>query len=68
MKLVVDRFVYEPPGISIIPQTEFEAAMLARYWPDKAVLSVGRASSENNSANGHCYSIKFVEPAKTEKG
>ncbi len=65
MKLVVDRFVYEPPGISIIPETEFEAAVLHRYW-ETAELTIGRAKSEDKSANGHGYGIKFREP--TGKG
>ena len=58
MKLVVDRFLYDPPGLSVIPETDFEAAILARYW-ESATLSTGRASSETKSANGHCYSVQF---------
>ena len=27
MKLAIDKFVHEPPGISIIPETEYEAWM-----------------------------------------
>ncbi len=61
MKLVVDRFVYEPPGLSIIPETEYEAAVLARCWTS-AKLGTGRASGESKSSNGQCYTIKFVEP------
>ena len=60
MKLVVDRFTYEPPGISIIPETEFEAAVLSRYF-ESSKLSRGRAASECKSADGFCYSLKFVE-------
>jgi len=58
MKLVIDRFVYEPPGLSIIPETDFEAAMLSKYW-ESAVLSKGRASSSANSADGWSYAIKL---------
>ncbi len=61
MKLVIDNFMYEPPGLSIIPETDYEAAVLARYWKT-AVLSMGRASSDVKSANGHGYTIKFKEP------
>jgi hypothetical protein len=61
MKLVVDKFMYEAPGLSIIPETEFEAAVLQRYW-GTARLSKGRATSESRSVNGFSYSIKFVEP------
>lgn len=63
MKLVIDRFVHEPPGISIIPETDYEAAVLNRYWESGANLSIGRASSEHHSTDGRCYSIKFVEAA-----
>jgi hypothetical protein len=63
MKLVIDRFVYEPPGISIIPETDYEAAVLNRYWERGANLSIGCASSEHHSVDGRCYSIKFVEAA-----
>ena len=59
MKLIVDRFVYEAPGISIIPETEYEAAVLNKYWTG-AQLSIGRASSQYNSADGRCYSVKLV--------
>ena len=61
MKLQTDSYVYEAPGISIIPETEFEAAVLCRYWKT-AKLSVGRANSAINSSNGCAYSIKFTEP------
>lgn len=61
MKLVIDKFVYEAPGMAVIPETEYEAAMLLRYWPT-ATLSIGRANSEHNSADGRSYSIKFAEP------
>lgn len=65
MKLEIERYMYEPPGLSIIPETDFEAAVLARYW-ETAVLSKGRAGNESKSVNGCCYTIKFVEPAKPE--
>ena len=58
MKLIVDRFVHEPPGLSLIPETEYEAAILAKYW-ESAKLSKGRASSASNSADGFSYSIKL---------
>lgn len=61
MKLVIDKFVHEAPGISIIPETEYEAAVLNRCWP-VAELSIGVASSQHNSADGRCYSIKLVQP------
>jgi hypothetical protein len=60
MKLAVDRFVHEPPGISIIPETEFEAAMLSRYRAT-AKLSKGMAASSDKSADGFCYGIRFSE-------
>lgn len=63
MKLVVNAYVYEPPGIAIIPETEFEAAVLNRYW-ETAELGKGRANSEHASANGSAYSVKFKEPPK----
>ncbi len=61
MKLIIDKFVYEPPGLSIIPETDYEAAVLERYWKS-AALSTGRACSETLSANGKGYTIKFKEP------
>ena len=63
MKLVVDKFVYEAPGLSVIPETDYEAAILARYW-QTAQLSVGKATGSQQSANGLGYSIKFAEPEK----
>jgi len=68
VKLIVDRFFHEPPGLAIIPETEYEAAVLARYWTS-ATLSRGRAASVVNSADGCCYTVKFsesdiVSPAK----
>lgn len=66
MKLVVDQFVYEAPGISIIPETEYEAAVLNKYWPG-AQLSIGRASSQHHSADGRCYSIKLAGVAPEVK-
>jgi hypothetical protein len=59
MKLNVVRFVYEAPGLEIIPETEYEAAVLSRYW-ESAKLSTGRASPEVKSANGLSYGIKFA--------
>lgn len=67
MKLVVDKFMHESPGLSVIPETEYEAAVLARYWKT-AVLSTGCASPHAESANGHCYTVKFVEPSAAEGG
>lgn len=61
MKLNVVKFCYEAPALEIIPETEFEAAMLSRYW-ETAILSVGVAASELESANGYGYGIKFIEP------
>jgi len=61
VKLLVDRFVYEPPGLSIVPETEFEAAVLSRYW-ESATLTIGRALSDSNSADGRAYVVKFHEP------
>ena len=58
MKLIVDRFVYEPPGLSIIPETDFEAALLARYW-ESAKLTKGKAGSFPPSADGFSYGVKF---------
>ena len=67
MKLIVDKFVYEPPGLSIIPETEYEAAVLARYW-ESASLGHGRATSAANSADGRCYTLKFAEPERPAAG
>lgn len=62
MKLVIQNFMYENPGIAIIPETEYEAAVLSRFWKaGKLTISTGRASSEAKSANGLCYGIKFRE-------
>ena len=58
MKLNVVKFVYEAPALEIIPETEYEAAVLHRYW-EKAELTTGRASSGVNSVNGVSYGIKF---------
>lgn len=58
MKLLVDRFAHEPPGLSIIPETDYEAALLSRYW-ETSKLSKGRANTESKSADGFCYSLKF---------
>lgn len=59
MKLVVEQFAHSAPGLSVIPETEYEAALLARYWA-KAHLYAGRASPEHQSANGRCYSITLL--------
>lgn len=64
MKLIVDRFVYGPPGLSVIAETDFEAAILARYWKN-AVLTKG-AASDPKSFDGFSYGIQFVEPKKEE--
>lgn len=62
MKLVIDRYVHEPPGIAIIPETEFEAAVLSRYWKtENMLLSKGRAKTEDKSSDGFSYGIKFRE-------
>ena len=61
MKLLINRFVHEPPGLSIVPETEFEAAVLSQYW-ESATLTIGRASSDSHSADEHAYGIKFREP------
>ena len=58
MKIVVDRFVHEPPGISIVPETDYEAAVLSAYW-ESAKFSTGRSKLEDQSANGRCYSVTF---------
>ena len=58
MKLVVNRFEYEPPGISVIPETDFEVAVWSKYW-ESAMLYVGRASSDVQSKNGLSYAVKF---------
>lgn len=66
MKLIVDRYEYEAPGLSLVPETDYEAAVLHRYWKS-AQLNFGRAKSSDNSANGFCYSIKFIEPPPEAK-
>ena len=63
MKLIIDRLMYAAPAISIIPETDYEAAVLSRYW-DKATLSTVRAHTEHRSANGFCYSIRLVDEKK----
>jgi hypothetical protein len=63
MKLVVTRYVNESPALAVIPESEYEAAVLSRYWRG-AELSRVRASSVDESADGFCYSIKFREPQK----
>jgi hypothetical protein len=65
MKLVVTRYVNESPALAVIPESEYEAAVLSRYWRG-AELSRVRASSVDESADGFCYSIKFREPQKPE--
>jgi hypothetical protein len=64
MKLSVTSYIYEPPALSITPETEYEAAMLQRYW-ESAILGKGRGDS--NSANGFSYTIKFSEKDKGPK-
>lgn len=63
MKLSITKFVYEPPALTITPETEYEAAVLSRYW-ETAKLTKGKAPSELGSANGCTYGIKFEEPPK----
>jgi hypothetical protein len=67
VKLVVNRFVYEPPGLAIIPETDFEAAMLSKYW-ESAVLSKGRACSESKSVDGWSYGIKLQPELRAAGG
>lgn len=59
MKLHVTKFVHEPPGLSVTPETDYEAALLSRYW-ETARLSIGMASSELSSADGRSYGIRFA--------
>jgi hypothetical protein len=63
MKLAIVRYVYEPPALAIIPETKYEAAVLSRYW-EGAELSKGKAQTEEASADGFSYGIKFKEPAR----
>ena len=58
MKLSVDRFTYEPPGLALIPETDLEAAILNKYW-ETATLTKGMGSSGDKSADGFSYGIKF---------
>jgi len=60
MKLSVTNYVYEPPALTITPETEYEASVLSRYW-DTAKLDKGIAAGSLLSANGFSYSIKFSE-------
>jgi hypothetical protein len=60
MKLKVVRFVYAPPALAIIPETDFEAAVLSRYW-ESATLSKGMSSNVDKSADGFSYTISFAE-------
>jgi len=57
VKLTVVRFVYEPPALQITPETEYESAVLQRYWAH-AELTVGKA---DESFNGWGYGIRFKE-------
>lgn len=69
MKLVVNKYTHEPPEMAIIPETEYEAAILQRYW-DTAELTVGKSYFENGSINGYAYGIKFRiadKPSATER-
>lgn len=59
MKLTVTRFVYEPPALTLSAETEYEAAMLSRYW-ETAQLSKGKG--DPGSADGFSYIIRFSEP------
>jgi hypothetical protein len=60
MKLKVVRYIYEPPALAIIPETDYEAAVLFRYW-ESSTISKGRSSGEDKSADGFSYVITFVE-------
>ena len=66
MKLVVTRYVYEPPALAVIPETDYEAAVLSRCW-EGAELSKGKASGEVQSFDGFSYGIKFLEKGHTGK-
>lgn len=68
MKLVVTDYVYEPPSIAILPETEYEAAVLRRYWDNGAVLEKGKARSQDGSFNGYAYGIKFKESGQKREG
>ncbi len=57
MKLSVTAYVYEPPALTITPETEYESAILSRYW-ESAKLGKGCA---RESADGFSYTIKFSE-------
>ena len=63
MKLTVVRYMYEPPALAISAETEFEAAVLSRYW---AAAELTKGKSDTNSADGFSYLIKFKE-AKNER-
>lgn len=63
MKLSITSYVYEPPALTITPETDYEAAVLRRYW-QTARLETGKASAEEQSANGFAYTIRFIEPPK----
>ena len=60
MKLTVTRYMYEPPALAIIPETDYEAAVLSRYW-ESAQLTKGKAQTAEISADGFSYGIKFKE-------
>lgn len=62
MKLHVLRYVYEPPALTIVPETEYEAAILNRYWLN-AKLDKGKADIQ--SADGFNYTIRFKEEGKS---
>jgi len=64
MKLTVTSFVYEPPCLAVEPETDYEAAVLERYWAT-AKLTVGKGSFE--SANGKSYGIQFTEDKYGQK-
>lgn len=63
MKLSITRYVHEPPALSITPETEYEAAVLSRYW-ESATLDKGRGDA--HSADGFSYVIRFTEEGAAE--
>jgi hypothetical protein len=56
--------MYEPPALSITPETEYESAMLRRYWES---AQLGKGKADLPSADGFSYTIKFSEKDKGPK-
>lgn len=56
MKLLVTRYIHEPPALSIEAETDYEAAVLARYWV-QAKLDKGKG----HGVDGFSYIIRFME-------